>query len=69
MGRNLLTARCVVHVLKLQCYYTSLGKLWVVPELLYLEVMAIFALHCSTGSFYKISRSLRIFDNSIIEDY
>jgi len=61
-------------MLKLQCHYTSFNKFYnlnvrIVPASLYLKVRAIFAPPCSTVYFYKISRFLRIFDNSIIEDY
>jgi len=42
-------AQYVIHLLKLQCHYASLGKfyklnVWIVPALLYLKVMAIFAM-------------------------
>jgi len=64
-----VTARYVVHMLKLQCHYASFDKFynlnaWIVQASIYLKVKAIFALPCS----YMISRFLRIFDNSIIED-
>jgi len=69
-----ITARRVVHMLKLQCNYASLGKfyklhMWIFPASLYSKVRAIFALPCSAVYFYEISRFLRIFNNSIIEDY
>jgi len=46
-------ARYVIHMLKLQCHYASLGKfyklnVWIVPALLYSKVRMIFALPCST---------------------
>jgi len=68
-----VTARYVVQILKLQCRYTSFDKfynlnMWIVLALLYSKVTAIFALPYSTVYFYEISRFLRIFDNSIIED-
>ena len=69
-----VTARYVVHMLKLQCHYASLGKfhtlnVWIVPASLYLKIRAVFAFSCSIVYFYEISRFLRIFDNSIIEDF
>jgi len=69
-----VTAWYVVHLLKLQGHYASFDKfynlnMWIVPAPLYLKVRAIFALPCSAVYFYEISRFLRIFDNSIIEDY
>ena len=41
----------------------------IIPASLYLKVKAIFTLPSSTVYFYEISRFLRIFNNSIIEDY
>jgi len=69
-----VTAWYVVHMLKLQCHYASLGKfyklnVWIVPVSHYSKVGAIFSLLCGAVYFYEISRFLRIFDNSIIEDY
>jgi len=69
-----VTAWYVVHVLKLQGHYASFGKfynlnVWIVLASLYSKVRVIFVLPCSTVYFYEISRFLRIFDNSIIEDY
>ena len=74
-----ITARHVVNMLKLQCHYASLGKFYklsmlIVPASLYSKVKVIFALPCSAVQlalciFLKISRFLRIFNNSIIEDY
>jgi len=61
-------------MLKLQGHYASFDKfynlnVWIVLALLYLKVRVIFALPCIAVYFYKISRFLRILDNSIIEDY
>jgi len=60
-------------MLKLQCHYASFDKfyninMWIALALLYSKVRAIFAIPCSAVYFYEISRFLRIFDNSIIED-
>jgi len=68
-----VTAQYIIHMLKLQCHYASFDKfynlsMWIVPALLYSKVRVIFALPCSAVYFYEISRFLRIFDNSIIED-
>ena len=68
-------ARYVINMLKLQCHYASLGKfyklnVWIVPALLYSKLTMILALPCILRCyFYEISRFLRIFNNSIIEDY
>ena len=43
--------------------------MWIVPASLYLKVRVIFVFPCSAIYFYKISRFLRIFNNSIIKDY
>ena len=64
-----VTAQYVVHMLKLQGHCSSFDKfynlnVWIVLALLYSKVRAIFTVY-----FYEISRLLRIFDNSIIEDY
>jgi len=69
-----VAARYIVQMLKLQCHYASFDmfynlNVWIVLALLYLKVRAIFALPLSAVYFYKISRFLRIFNNSIIEDY
>ena len=62
----IITVQYVVHILKLQCHYTSLGKfyklnVWIVPASLYLKVMATLALPCMCAvSFYEISKSSEI---------
>jgi len=65
-----VTARYVIHMLKLQCHYASFDKfynlnVWIVLASLYSKVREIFALLCSGVYFYEISRFLRIFDNSL----
>jgi len=69
-----VTARYIIHILKLQGHCASFDKfynlnVWIVPASLYLKVGAIFALPCSAVYFYEICRYLRIFASSIIEDY
>ena len=68
------TARYVVYMLKLQGHYASFDKfynlnVWIVLASLYSKVRVTFALPYSVVYFYEISRFLRIFDKSIIEDY
>ena len=73
-GEKFVTAQYIVHMLKLQCHYASFDKsydlnVWIVLALLYSKVRVIFVLPCSAVYFYEIFRFLRIFNNSIIEDY
>jgi len=66
-----VTARYVIHMFKLKVHYASFDKFYNlnVWYRFISKVRAIFALPCSAIYFYEISRFLRIFDNSIIEDY
>ena len=61
-----VTARYVVHMLKLQCHHASFDMfynlhVWIVPASLYSKVRVIFALPCTAVLNNEISRFLRIF--------